>query len=69
MASKYAFEIFENDHLESRYLLILAASDNKEDIRQEAIKYLRKTHDYDGNELKIAKFDDLVNFITNKVYN
>lgn len=27
MSIKYAFEIFDNDHLESRYLLILAASD------------------------------------------
>ena len=28
MAVKYAFEIFDNDHLESRFLLILASSDS-----------------------------------------
>ena len=53
MAVKYAFEIFENDHLESRYLLLLASSDSKEEIRQEASKYLRRTQDYDGNHLKM----------------
>ena len=67
MAVKYAFEIFENDHLESRYLLLIASSDSKEEIRQEASKYLRRTQDYDGNHLKMASFDNWVEFLSKKV--
>ena len=67
MAVKYAFEIFEHNHLESRYLLILASSDSKEEIRQESSKYLRRVTDFDGNELKMASFEEWVDFISRKV--
>lgn len=67
MAVKYAFEIFDHDHLESRYLLILATSDSKEEIRQEASKYLRRVTDFDGNDLKMASFEEWVDFISRKV--
>lgn len=67
MAVKYAFEIFEHAHLESRYLLLLASSDAKEEIRQEASKYLRRTQDFDGKDLKMASFEDWVEFISKKI--
>lgn len=66
MCVKYAFDIYPSDHLESRYLLLIASSDSKEDIRQDAIKYLRRTSDYDGTEIKVPDFKDLVKFIKNK---
>jgi proteasome component ECM29 len=66
MAVKYAFEIFDYDNLESRYLLLLATSDVKEEIRQESILYLRRTQDSDGNELQMASFVDWVDFIGKK---
>lgn len=66
MAIKYAFEIYEHDQLESRYLLLLAASDPKEEIRQEAGRYLRRTEDADGNTLQTATFDKWVEFIADK---
>lgn len=66
MAVKYAFEIYAQDQLESRYLLLLASSDPKEEIRQEAGKYLRRTTDPDGNPLKMATFVDWVDFIASK---
>lgn len=66
MAVKYAFEIYEQDQLESRYLLLLASSDPKEEIRQEAGKYLRRTQDADGNNLKMGTFDQWVEFIAQK---
>lgn len=89
MAVKYAFEIFEHDQLESRFLLLLATSDrlvinltnirlnnaylqyffcySKEEIRQEAVKYLHVSKDPDGNELKMASFEEWVDFIWNKI--
>lgn len=67
MAVKYAFEIYEPDNLESRYLLLLASSDPKEEIRQEAARYLRRTEDPDGNSLKMATFVNWVEFISNKM--
>ena len=67
MAVKYTFEIFDHDDLESRFLLLLATSDSKEEIRQEAVKYLRRTQDPDGNDLKMASFEKWVEFITNKI--
>jgi proteasome component ECM29 len=66
MCVKYAFEIYEHDQLESRYLLLLASADVKEEIRQEAAKYLRRTQDPDGNKLKFASFDKWVDFIAKK---
>ncbi len=66
MAVKYAFEIFEQDHLESRYLLLLATSDAKEEIRQEAVKYLHRTEDGEGQELRTATFDKWIEFISAK---
>jgi len=66
MAVKYAFEIYEQDQLDSRYLLLLASSDPKEEIRQEAGKYLRRTHDADGNAYKMATFEHWVDFIAGK---
>ncbi len=49
-----------------RYLLLLASSDSKEEIRQEAGKYLRRTADADGKSLKMASFVDWVEFIAKK---
>lgn len=66
MAVKFAFEIFDHDDLESRYLLLLATSDSKEEIRQEAVKYLHRTEDNEGNEIKMASFEQWVDFITKK---
>ena len=66
MAVKYAFEIYEPNDLESRYLLLLASSDVKEEIRQEAAKYLRRTQDPDGQPLQCASFDMWVEFVANK---
>ncbi len=66
MAVKYAFEIFEQDHLESRYLLLLATSDAKEEIRQEAVKYLHRTEDGEGRELRTASFEKWIDFISAK---
>ena len=68
MAVKFAFEIFDQQELESRFLLLLATSDSKEEIRQEAVKYLRRTEDFDGNEIKMASFESWIEFISNKVY-
>ena len=42
---------------------------SKEEIRQEAIKYLRRTEDGDGNALEMASFENWVEFISNKVEN
>jgi proteasome component ECM29 len=67
MAVKYTFEIFDHDDLESRFLLLLATSDSKEEIRQDAVKYLRRTQDPDGNDLKMASFEKWVEFISNKI--
>ena len=67
MAVKYAFEIFNQDHLESRFLLLLATSDAREEIRQEAVKYLRRFEDGDGNELSMASFERWVEFISSKM--
>lgn len=51
------------------FTCLIFTINSKEDIRQEATKYLHKTHDYDENELKIAKFEELVMFIASKVRN
>ncbi|WAR24119.1 ECM29-like protein [Mya arenaria] len=40
MAVQYAEKIFPKDHVASRYILLLAAGDQKEDIRLEAVKGL-----------------------------
>ncbi|CAF0720691.1 unnamed protein product [Brachionus calyciflorus] len=66
MAVKFAFEIFDHDDLESRYLLLLATSDSKEEIRQEAVKYLHRTQDNEGNDVKMASFEKWVDFISKK---
>ena len=40
---------------------------SKEEIRKEAIKYLHRTQDADGNDLKIASFEEWVDFISAKI--
>ena len=40
---------------------------SKEEIRQEAVKYLRRFEDFDGNEIKMASFENWVEFISNKI--
>ncbi|WAR24092.1 ECM29-like protein [Mya arenaria] len=47
MAVQYAEKIFPKDHVASRYILLLAAGDQKEDIRLEAVKGL---HAAQGDE-------------------
>lgn len=40
---------------------------SKEEIRQEASKYLHRTHDSEGNELKMASFEEWVDFMSSKI--
>ncbi|XP_033738890.1 proteasome adapter and scaffold protein ECM29-like [Pecten maximus] len=41
MAVQYAKAVFPTDHMPSRYILLLASGDNKEDVRTEAMKALK----------------------------
>jgi hypothetical protein len=40
---------------------------SKEEIRQEAVKYLRRFEDFDGNEIQMASFENWVEFISTKI--
>lgn len=40
---------------------------SKEEIRQEASKYLHRTQDSEGNELKMASFEEWVDFMSSKI--
>ena len=76
MSVQYASTVFPSDHLPSRFILLLACGDTKEDVRVEAMKALHiaqtkeKEISKDSTKLplpKLPKFQDMMNYITVKV--
>ncbi|XP_056020008.1 proteasome adapter and scaffold protein ECM29-like [Ostrea edulis] len=70
MAVQYAKVVFPADHVPSRYILLLACGDIKEDIQAEARKalYGEKKRDKDGNEIEndnvvLPDFSQIMNYI------
>ncbi|XP_013777201.1 proteasome-associated protein ECM29 homolog [Limulus polyphemus] len=63
IAVNYAASIFEDDHIPSQYILMLAAGDSKDEIRTEARKILRSSR---KSEKKLPPFPDVVHYITKK---
>ncbi|XP_061192483.1 proteasome adapter and scaffold protein ECM29-like [Saccostrea echinata] len=70
MAVQYAKVVFPADHVPSRFILLLACGDVKEDIQTEARKalYGEKKRDKDGNEIEkdsvvLPDFSQIMNFI------
>lgn len=74
MAVQYAKVVFPADHVPSRFILLLACGDNKEDIQVEARKalYGEKKRDKDGNEVEredvvLPDFSKIMNYINTQV--
>ncbi|XP_076347189.1 proteasome adapter and scaffold protein ECM29 [Tachypleus tridentatus] len=63
IAVNYAASIFDDDHIPSQYILMLAAGDSKDEIRTEARKILRSLR---KGEKKLPPFPDVVHYITKK---
>ncbi|XP_077969072.1 proteasome adapter and scaffold protein ECM29-like [Styela clava] len=70
---RYAGIIFSTDHVSSRYLLLLAASDVKEDVASEAKKLLYGSEtstetdkDDKKQNVKLPKFSEMLNFVYEK---
>lgn len=73
IAVQYAIAVFPADHLASRYALLLACSDNKEETANEAKKALKPYASMeDGKEKEADKrlmpsFGDMVAYIQQRV--
>jgi proteasome component ECM29 len=77
MALQYAKSVFPRDHIPSKYVLLLAAGDSKEDIYTEATVYLhsgtvkmppdakRRRLD-EENEKAFPDFPDMMDYIEKK---
>ncbi|CAI9736898.1 adapter and scaffold ECM29-like [Octopus vulgaris] len=67
---QYARSVFPDDHIPSRYVLLLASGDVKEDIRNEAMKTLHLTKQYSKKETKeqfaLPGFCEMVRYIHDK---
>ncbi|KAG1680273.1 Proteasome adapter and scaffold protein ECM29 [Nymphon striatum] len=69
---QYASIVFSDDHILSRYCLLLASGDNKEEVCYEAMKALH-IHPISEKNTQLKKkmvfphFKDIFNFINNKV--
>ncbi|CAN7937378.1 unnamed protein product [Ixodes hexagonus] len=59
----YAATVFGTLHVPSRYLLLLATGDSKEEIRKEALKTLHPT---EGDGPRYPLFPDLLEFVVTK---
>ncbi|XP_053393707.1 proteasome adapter and scaffold protein ECM29-like [Mercenaria mercenaria] len=71
MAVQYSERIFQQDHVPSRYILLLAAGDQKEDIRIEALKGLHPQPVVDKSNTKpvetvLPNFTTMVEYIKEK---
>ncbi|XP_021353886.1 proteasome-associated protein ECM29 homolog [Mizuhopecten yessoensis] len=75
MAVQYAKAVFPSDHMPSRYVLLLACGDNKEDIRTEAMKGLKSKLTAESmplkspakkEPLKMPKFQSAMTYIKQK---
>ncbi|XP_076089191.1 proteasome adapter and scaffold protein ECM29-like isoform X1 [Mytilus galloprovincialis] len=75
MSVQYARTVFPSDHIPSRYILLLACGDTKEDVRVEAMKALHiaqtKEKEIEKNSTKLPppklpKFTDMMKYISEK---
>ncbi|XP_043916968.1 proteasome adapter and scaffold protein ECM29 [Protopterus annectens] len=69
VAVKFASTVFSHDHIPSRYLLLLAAGDPREEVYGEAQRTLRAVLSQNEKESskKMPAFPDMVNYIQEKV--
>ncbi|XP_078741520.1 proteasome adapter and scaffold protein ECM29-like, partial [Lampetra fluviatilis] len=72
VAVKFASAVFAPDHVASRYLLLLAAGDPKEEVSAEAQRVLRDCppgdkKDREGRPTSLPPFPEMVAFIQEKV--
>ncbi|ESP05333.1 hypothetical protein LOTGIDRAFT_103320 [Lottia gigantea] len=66
VAVQYAIAVFPSNHIPSRYILLLASGDNKDDIRGESIKELNNTENKDGVSLELPQFINMIQYIKEK---
>uniref|UniRef100_A0A8C4NDS0 Ecm29 proteasome adaptor and scaffold n=1 Tax=Eptatretus burgeri TaxID=7764 RepID=A0A8C4NDS0_EPTBU len=67
VAVKFASRVFSSDHIPSRYLLLLAAGDVKEEVCAEAQQVLRsQSHPEGDRPCKLPPFTDMVFYIKEK---
>ncbi|KAL4235658.1 hypothetical protein ACF0H5_004053 [Mactra antiquata] len=73
MAVQYAEKIFSRDHVPSRYILLLAAGDQRVDISVEAMKGLHTQKDQSGDtvglktpDVVFPSFTDMVQYVKEK---
>lgn len=76
MSVQYAKTVFPSDHIPSRYILLLACGDTKEDVRVEAMKALHiaqsKEKEIEKNSSKLPlpklpRFQNMMKYISEKV--
>lgn len=73
VAVHYAATVFPSDHAPSRYLLLLASGDEKNEIAVEAMKALYGTANVnerdntDAKTLQLPEFPEIVNYIGKKM--
>lgn len=67
---QYAARVFPSDHIPSRYVLMLAAGDIKDDVRGEAVKALRGNQVSEVGKQKeknvLPDFVETINYVTEK---
>ncbi|GFO03251.1 proteasome-associated protein ecm29-like protein [Plakobranchus ocellatus] len=70
VAVQYAARVFPSDHIPSRYILMLASGDIKDDVRGEAVKALRGTQSIDSTKQRdkyiLPDFVDTINYVREK---
>ncbi|XP_064414526.1 proteasome adapter and scaffold protein ECM29 [Latimeria chalumnae] len=69
VAVKFAGTVFSSDHVPSRYLLLLAAGDPREEVHSEAQRILRAVPGHTEKEStskRMPSFPDMVNYIQEK---
>lgn len=72
MAVQYAKAVFPTDHMPSRYILLLATGDSKEDVRTEAMKSVKSKPNTDPKSAireelpKMPKFATAMTYIKDK---
>lgn len=66
----YAATVFPSDHIPSRYILMLASGDIKEDIKSESVKTLRGSHTFGlsdkRNKQKLPDFLEMISYVVEK---
>ncbi|CAL1546641.1 unnamed protein product [Lymnaea stagnalis] len=67
----YAATVFPSDHIPSRYILMLASGDIKEDVKSESVKTLRGSPTYglsdkQSSKQKLPDFLEMINYVVEK---